>query len=1454
MVSEAIETSDGRPRPVFLSYAHDDREAAERLMGELELWGVPVWKDDRNLRRGDRLDPRISEAIQGARALLLLGTPRALASGYIAKEIGWALKAERRAREAGESFRVIPIRAGADDVPLQRAVGDPEETEASGRLYVDGSHAVEDAVPGVLEALDELPTVGGWSGPAPEPPPRDELILRFRKPRWREEEGKRRVASDLEVVHKPHGASEGAEDGLAFESPLGPVELERLRWYLETYPLWSFGRHLVDADQVENRLPEWGRALYDATLGQVAETAGEFRASSNEGRVVVKVDAGGDDAASSALLALPWELLADRDGYLFADGRSVRVVRRQTRRRTLPEPDAVHRLRVLLVVSRPEDAGFIDARESLTPLAKALAPLGHKVDLHVLPDATLNALETELEAARESGRPYQVVHFDGHGVYDPNHGLGKLVFEHPDDAGRPERRKDLVGADELGDVLAEHRVPLFVLEACQTARSDEAPESSVAAGLLRAGVGSVVAMSHAVLVETARRFVDAFYPALVKGERIGTAMVQAQRTLFLDRRRNRSGEDEWTLEDWFVPVLFQDETSDVPLLPAGPLPNAEFVEKGEGRRRAGLPECPAHGFVGRSREILRIMRLLDAHRSVALLGTGGQGKTALASESARWLLSIRRVQRLAWVSTERHTEARSVLDALGRQLVPGWTSVAALEGEGGDLIPAVRRIQQILHAWRVLLVVDNLETALQDPDPELLPMLRELAETGSTRLLVTSREAPGGLDAEAHRLGPLSPREGRELVERVLREQDLADEAEGSTEAVAWVDRLVRLVRGHPRSLVLLAPEVARRGLKATHDELKPLMEALDRRAGSDADTRESSLLASVRLSLRRLTERERRLARGLVVFRQAVEVRGLAHVLEIEPDEAAKLLARLVSLGLGDAYDIPRIGLGIFLPDPALAPALELGLDGDAPLSDAERVELADRWFDVTRDLIGYLDQQQHTDAREAMQATRLALGELLAWVEAVQVRVASGGVSADAALGGVTDVESLLKDLGRPRALAHVVGTREHVADSLAEWPSHALFEHRRYDVERRLQAGDLPGALEGARALHADAEALADDTYPGAAYDRAVAAFLLGRVEKKAGAPELALSRLETARWRFAALANHSQAAAGMATGCVAERGDCLRDLGRREEAAACYEHAIAEFDAAGRRRHAAVARGQLGTVRMLQGRIQDAVEAHQKARATFDALGEPTTVAVSWHQEGMAWQKAGQHPEAERCYLESLALESQLGDRVGEASTLVQLGHLYDAQGRLEGAVAHFARAAGAFRELQVELGEAVALGNRGDTLRRLGRLDEARADLRRAMELKRAYELNAEPWREWWTATRLEQAAGDAEAAEAARREAVRLYAQYRRAGGAPQQSTGCFVESVRQRIAEGAEPGRLADELPPPERFHEELQPFRATLEAMLRGEPADPDDPQHDYDDVVELRLLRETLEPHAG
>ncbi|MEI2781736.1 MAG: CHAT domain-containing protein [Candidatus Competibacter sp.] len=410
------------------------------------------------------------------------------------------------------------------------------------------------------------------------------------------------------------------------------------------------------------------------------------------------------------------------------------------------------------------------------------------VKIHVLDPPTLPALRDELDRARtEQKRPYHVVHFDGHGVYDRRVGLGGLCFEHPQDTGQLEKRRHAtVFTDELGPLLRDHRIPLVFLEACQTAQAEQASES-VASELLKVGVASVVAMSHSVLVETARRFVATFYRALAAGKRVGDAMLAGQRALKDDTFRGRIfGAGEFRLEDWFVPVLFQ-EKDDPQLFKMAPAKQtvADF-QKQLAARLGELPPEPETGFVGRSRELLALQRLLFSPlpsgegpgvrgRPYAVIrGQGGEGKTALAAEFARWLVRSQQVRRAVFVSVEMHGHVQAVLDALGRQLVGKNYSVATFP----DLEQAILPVERALVEQPTLLVVDNMESVLLPPflaedTPEaldedlrreldaILKLCARLNGKGDTRLVFTSREAlPAPFDGPAEPAGtaPTRPR------------------------------------------------------------------------------------------------------------------------------------------------------------------------------------------------------------------------------------------------------------------------------------------------------------------------------------------------------------------------------------------------------------------------------------------------------------------------------------------------------------------------------------------------------------------------------------------------------------------------------------------------------------------------------------------------------------------------
>jgi tetratricopeptide (TPR) repeat protein len=338
-------------------------------------------------------------------------------------------------------------------------------------------------------------------------------------------------------------------------------DYEDLRWYLEEYMDLPDGGAVVRARSVERKIETWGRQLHDAVFGakENADLLAALLRAPEPRELTIATD-------KADLLRLPWELIADGAGSL---AQRVAVRRQLETPETLVPREVQLPLRMLYIVSRPDDAGFIDPRVTTRALVTALDPLGGSVRLDFCRPPTLARMEGLLREAQTAGDPYDVVHFDGHGTFLPEAQIGALCFEKPDD-GSGKSETDFVRADRLGDLLAQYKIPLVVLEACRSATIGKAAVfRSVAPRLIRAGVGSVLSMGHAVLVEAARVLLDRFYRELAGGATIGHAVAQGRAAL-------RSTPTRWieygpkgktvALADWFLPHLYQ-RGLDEPLLP-----------------------------------------------------------------------------------------------------------------------------------------------------------------------------------------------------------------------------------------------------------------------------------------------------------------------------------------------------------------------------------------------------------------------------------------------------------------------------------------------------------------------------------------------------------------------------------------------------------------------------------------------------------------------------------------------------------------------------------------------------------------------------------------------------------------------------------------------------------------------------------------------------------------------
>lgn len=431
-----------------------------------------------------------------------------------------------------------------------------------------------------------------------------------------------------------------------YEPPLDDQALNEIRWYLELFATWPSGPDYEKAEETKQKLESWGRDLWRSVIwhdtDQDLDGAGLWQQFADDAASPKQVTI---DATDPRILRLPWELLADRRGHLFA--RRISIRRRLQQATSIPVRSFELPVRLLVLVSRPDGAGFIDPRAVSLPLLDALEPLAEQVVVEFLYPPTLTALSDRLSDATMP--EVHVVHFDGHGYYDQYQGLGYLLFEDE------KHKEDMVDAQRLGTLLYECGVPLMVLNACQSAAQKEMnPYASVATSLLQAGVGSVLAMNYSVLVVAARKFVSAFYGGLARGLTVGQAVDRGRRALLADENRHtitRHNKDDVLIEetiqlrDWFLPALYQqaldpvifprgDRAAARPATAARPAPSP--AANPQTALPGALPAVPQYGFHGRSREMLALERALAAAPMVVLHGFGGLGKTALAAEAGRW--------------------------------------------------------------------------------------------------------------------------------------------------------------------------------------------------------------------------------------------------------------------------------------------------------------------------------------------------------------------------------------------------------------------------------------------------------------------------------------------------------------------------------------------------------------------------------------------------------------------------------------------------------------------------------------------------------------------------------------------------------------------------------------------------------------------------------------------------
>lgn len=292
-------------------------------------------------------------------------------------------------------------------------------------------------------------------------------------------------------------------------------------------------------DDSEERVREVGRALFVALLG-ATEVAARYQASAAiaaaEGRqlrVITRVD-------DPVLAGLPWEAMYDDSAgeYVCRRGQLVRYIPVAA---PIPPLAVEAPLQILAVASSPRGLPALDVGREQEQLDLALTGLVQAglVQVHWSPSARWADLQDILLEGQ-----WHVVHFIGHGDFDPRRDEGILALVGP--AGWA----DLVEASRLVDLLRQaHPMPkLVILNSCAGATSGRTDMfSGTAAALVRGGVSAVAAMQYQISDQAAVAFSRGFYSAIARGRAVDEA-VSSGRVAIL-------GLNGRTLE-WVTPVLY----------------------------------------------------------------------------------------------------------------------------------------------------------------------------------------------------------------------------------------------------------------------------------------------------------------------------------------------------------------------------------------------------------------------------------------------------------------------------------------------------------------------------------------------------------------------------------------------------------------------------------------------------------------------------------------------------------------------------------------------------------------------------------------------------------------------------------------------------------------------------------------------------------------------------------
>jgi tetratricopeptide (TPR) repeat protein len=1132
---------------------------------------------------------------------------------------------------------------------------------------------------------------------------------------------------------------------ITIHNPLAAGDERRWEWYFEEWLRFPM-LDTVKADQIAESIKNYGEALFEQVFGDRKAYAEYEKLRGNLGTLRLEIE-----SLNPAFQALHWEALRDPELPKPLAVEAV-MIRKSSQSTAIAAEVAVSpTINLLLVTARPS-RNDVAYRTISRPLLEALEQGNLRVKVDLLRPATFEALSKHLEA--KGAGYYHLIHFDAHGALlsyeqfnrSESDAENRLVFKQRYGRkaiapyagvkaflameGEEEDQADLVEATELANLLTGKRIPVCILNACQSGKqlgsqaeqAEDYRETSLGSRLMAAGMQMVVAMGYSVTVTAAAVLIRDLYQALFGGKAIEEAIRLGRLELFNRKERRAYFNQFIELEDWLLPVVYSNQPVNFRLREFLPQEEEIYFESLAQEFRFNPPE---YSFVGRDLDILRIEKGLYRHNVLLLQGMGGTGKTTLLNFLREWWQKTHFADYIFYFGyDERAWTLDQILFEIGSRVYDRF-EMGRFQAMNG--LAQMQKLVTWLRSANGVLILDNLESVTGEPlaipntlnatEQEKLRDFLSRLVGGKSRVLLGSRSDEGWLGlvirGNVYGLRGLDPEARTDLAKEILarharsRAEDLLKDGD--------FGRLLKVLAGYPLAMEVVLPNLSRQ----SPGEVLTALQAADVDLDTGSEDRTRSILKCVEYSHSNLSQEAQRLLLCLAPFSNFIDRSDLPNYarqlqqLETFQDYDFSLfdgaIQEAIHWGLLEPMDEEQRLLTIqpvfpyFLKtklnelDTETRKALQAGFKNHYQGLARSYKQLMESKEPQKRQLGIFFCRLEYENLYQALQICLVnqesisiffCLIKYFDLLNDVQSRI----VFAQSLCNSLENYSQEFKQ----GELGYQIGFALHrLAISYQELKQ---YEQAKHYFERTLESYQVLSKTEerdkkmwsaatygqlGTVALDLREYEEARNNYQqtlaiyvefGDRYSQAGTYHQLGRVAEE-------LREYEEAR------KNYQQALA-----IKVEFGDrysqhnqyhqlaaIAQELREYEEARKNYQQALAILVEFGDHYSQAGTYHQLGIVAEELREYEEARKNYQQALAIYVEFGDRYNQANTYHQLGMVAQKLREYEEARNNYQQALAIFVEFGDRYSSASTYHQLGRVAEELEEFQEAKTNFLQA-------------------------------------------------------------------------------------------------------------------------------------------------------------------------------